>query len=127
MKKLFVLMMVTLLIASVGVFAQEKSQKTTQKKAATTQTATKPAAKSAQEDKVIAGKKGPDGETVYQGSQGGQYYINKSGNKTYLKEVDKIVPNKKGPNGEIVYVGSKGGQYYLNANGEKVYLSKDKK
>ena len=27
-------------------------------------------------DKVIAGKKGPDGQVVYEGPQGGQYYIN---------------------------------------------------
>jgi hypothetical protein len=64
---------------------------------------------------------------VYQGSQGGQYYVNKSGTKTYLKDVDKVLEGKKGPNGEIVYVGSQGGQYYLNKNGEKIYLSNEKK
>ncbi len=127
MKKLFVLMIAAMLVTSVGIFAQEKNQKGTQKKATTTQTTSKKATNSEQADKVIAGKKGPEGETVYQGAKGGQYYINKTGVKTYLKDVDKVVPGKKGPNGEVVYVGSQGGQYYLNKSGEKVYLSKENK
>ena len=127
MKKFFVLMMTALLVTCVSVLAQEKNQKGTQKKAPTAQTTAKPAPKAMQADKVVAGKKGPNGETVYQGTQGGQYYMNKSGVKTYLKDVDKIVQDKKGPNGEIVYEGPNGGQYYLNKNGAKVYLQAAKK
>jgi colicin import membrane protein len=37
-------------------------------------------------DKMIPGKKGPEGQPVYEGAKGGQYYINKNGNKTYLKK-----------------------------------------
>jgi colicin import membrane protein len=125
MKKLFVLMMITLFTLSLNMSAQDKTKKDT--KATTTQSQAKSNDKSAQADKVVAGKKGPNGEAVYQGSQGGQYYMNKNGAKTYLKDTDKVVENKKGPNGEVVYVGPKGGQYYLNNKGEKVYLSNDKK
>lgn len=121
MKKFFLLMIVALLSISVMGYAQDKTQKGTQKPT-TTQTATKTTEKQSTGDKVVANKKGPNGETVYQGAQGGQYYMNKSGNKTYLKDVDQVVAGKKGPNGEIVYQGPKGGLYYLNKNGEKVYL-----
>ncbi len=115
-------MMAALLVLSVSGYSQAKTQKSS-----TTQTTTKAVDKPAQADKVVAGKKGPSGEVVYQGAQGGQYYLNKSGNKTYLKDVDSVVQGKKGPNGEVVYEGPKGGQYYLNKNGEKVYLSSSKK
>jgi hypothetical protein len=77
-------------------------------------------------DKVINGRKGPEGQAVYEGVKGGIYYINKNGNKTYLKENDKIVANKKGPDGQIVYVGPQGGEYYINKNGNKVYLKNKK-
>jgi colicin import membrane protein len=125
MKKLIVLMMITLFAWSINMQAQDKTKKDT--KTTTTQSQVKSNDKPAQADKVVAGKKGPNGEAVYQGAQGGQYYINKNGNKTYLKDTDKVVEGKKGPNGETVYVGPKGGQYYLNKNGEKVYLSNEKK
>lgn len=118
-------MMIMLFAWSLNMSAQDKTKKDT--KATTTQSQAKSTDKSAQKDKVVAGKKGPNGEAVYQGTEGGQYYLNKNGNKTYLKDTDKVVEGKKGPNGEVVYVGSKGGQYYLNKNGEKIYLSKDKK
>jgi hypothetical protein len=78
-------------------------------------------------DKVIQGKKGPNGQAVYQGVNGGVYYINKNGNKTYLKETDKAIANKKGPNGEKVYAGPQGGEYYINKSGNKVYLKNNKK
>lgn len=77
-------------------------------------------------DKVINGRKGPDGQLVYEGVKGGIYYINKNGNKTYLKENDKVVANKKGPDGQIVYAGPQGGEYYINKNGNKVYLKAKK-
>jgi hypothetical protein len=125
MKKVFLLMMAAFLVFSLSGYSQAKTQKSTT--TTTTQTTTKAADKSAPADKVVAGKKGPNGEAVYQGAQGGQYYLNKSGNKTYLKDVDSVVEGKKGPNGEIVYAGPKGGQYYLNKKGEKVYLTNDKK
>jgi hypothetical protein len=127
MKKFITLAMALLVVASTGMYAQTGTQKAAQK-APATQTVTKAAEKpAAQADKVVANKKGPNGETVYQGAQGGQYYMNKSGNKTYLKDVDTIVQGKKGPNGEVVYEGVKGGQYYLNKSGQKIYLSQDKK
>jgi hypothetical protein len=125
MKKFFVLVMAALLVSSVSVFAQDKGKGA--QKSTTTQTTTKPADKAPQGDKAVAGKKGPNGEVVYQGAQGGQYYVNASGNKTYLKDVDTIVKDKKGPNGEVVYEGTKGGQYYLNKSGAKVYLQSTKK
>jgi hypothetical protein len=124
-------MMIALFAWSINMPAQDRTKKDT--KAKTTQSQVKSSSqsaqtnKSAQKDKVVAGKKGPNGESVYQGSEGGQYYINKNGNKTYLKDTDKVVEGKKGPNGEVVYVGPQGGQYYLNKKGEKIYLSKDKK
>lgn len=33
---------------------------------------------------VVKSKKGPNGEVVHTGERGGQYYINKRGNKTYF-------------------------------------------
>lgn len=125
MKKLIVLILITVFAWSVSMSAQDKTKKDT--KSATTQSQVKTNDKPSQGDKVVAGKKGPGGEAVYQGTQGGQYYINKSGNKIYLKDTDKVLEGKKGPNGELVYAGPKGGQYYLNKNGEKIYLSNDKK
>ncbi len=77
-------------------------------------------------DKVINGRKGPEGQAVYEGVKGGIYYINKNGNKTYLKENDKVVSGKKGPDGQNVYAGPQGGEYYLNKNGNKVYLKSKK-
>jgi hypothetical protein len=125
MKKIVILILITLFTWSVNMSAQDKTKKDS--KATTTQSQAKSNDKSAQTDKVVPGKKGPNGEAVYQGAQGGQYYMNKNGNKTYLKDTDKVVEGKKGPNGEVVYVGPKGGQYYLNKKGEKVYLSDGKK
>ena len=78
-------------------------------------------------DKVIKGKKGPEGQEVYEGIKGGIYYINKNGNRTYLKENDKVVSGKKGPDGQKVYAGPQGGEYYINKNGNKVYLKNSKK
>lgn len=36
-------------------------------------------------DRVNKEKKGPNGETVYTGERGGIYYLDKKGNKTYIK------------------------------------------
>jgi len=135
MKKLIGFLVVIFLCSSIDGLAQAKTQKVTQKpatgqvkKAAVTpQNVKKEAEKPGQGDKVVPGQKGPDGQAVYEGPKGGQYYINKNGNKTYLKPDDNVVPGKKGPDGQTVYLGPKGGQYYLNKNGDKVYLSPDKK
>lgn len=78
-------------------------------------------------DKAVPGRKGPEGQQVYEGIKGGIYYINKNGNKTYLKEDDKIVAGKKGPDGQKVYAGPQGGEYYINKNGNKIYLRNNKK
>lgn len=126
MKKLIALMVIIFLGSSLFLSAQDKTKKTTQK-STTTQTTTKGTDKPGQGDKVVTGKKGPDGQAVYEGTQGGQYYINKNGNKTYMKPTDNIVQGKKGPNGETVYLGPKGGQYYLKKSGDKVYLTPEKK
>lgn len=37
-------------------------------------------------DPVVKNKKGPHGETVYLGEKGGHYYLNKGGNKVYIKD-----------------------------------------
>lgn len=37
-------------------------------------------------DKVNHSKKGPNGETIYTGERGGNYYLDKKGNKNYIKE-----------------------------------------
>jgi colicin import membrane protein len=123
MKKLVALMIVIFLCGSVIGVAQDKSKL----KSSTTTTTTKVTDKADQGDKVVKDKKGPDGQVVYEGSKGGQYYLNKSGNKTYLKDDSNVVQGKKGPNGETVYAGPKGGQYYLNKSGDKVYLTPEKK
>jgi hypothetical protein len=126
MKIVVGLLVAIFLVTSINCFGQDKTQKTTQKPA-TVQTVKKEADKPGQGDKVITGQKGPDGQPVYEGPKGGTYYINKNGNKTYLKVDDNVVPGKKGPNGETVYLGPKGGNYYFNKAGEKKYLTPDKK
>lgn len=146
MKKLLVILLSTFFVVSVNSFAQEKSPKSnlkpkteqTKKKDAkivvksddkSVKTDAKTDAKKGTDkpvagDKALAGAKGPDGQAVYQGSKGGQYYINKNGNKTYIKAEDKAVTGKKGPEGQPVLVGEKGGEYYINKNGNKTYLKK---
>jgi colicin import membrane protein len=105
MKKLIILMMAAFIGFSLNSFSQEKPQKTTQKattvktvkkdtkadvksvktEAKTEVKAAKEADKPGAGDKIITGQKGPDGQAVYEGPKGGTYYINKNGNKTYLK------------------------------------------
>lgn len=107
---------------SYGAFSQQDKKTTPVKK----ETATEQE-KPETGDKIINGKKGPEGQPVYEGIKGGVYYINKNGNRTYLKENDKVVPGKKGPDGQKVYAGPQGGEYYINKNGNKVYLKNAKK
>lgn len=121
MKRIYCLLLVVSLLCLNGLAQESKKSagtKATTKKTSVTKTPDKPEAG----DKVISGRKGPEGQAVYEGVKGGIYYINKNGNKTYLKEDDKLVANKKGPNGEKVYTGPKGGEYYINKNGNKIYL-----
>lgn len=37
-------------------------------------------------DKIDHSMKGPNGETIYTGERGGKYYLDKSGNKKYIKQ-----------------------------------------
>lgn len=64
----------------------QKSEKPVKKEAKEHKKIEKKSEKAATTDKVVPGKKGPDGQVVYEGQKGGQYYINKNGNKTYLKK-----------------------------------------
>ena len=119
MKKVVVFMMAVFLVFSLNSFSQTKTQKTTKKsttvqtakkdaktdvKDAKTEAKTDvkeakteakadvkaaEADKPGQGDKVVTGKKGPEGQSVYMGTKGGHYYINKNGHKTYLS------PDKK--------------------------------
>lgn len=104
--------------------AKGTKAKTEQKKQETKASVSAPAAKPDAGDVVITGKKGPDGQSVYQGIKGGQYYFNKNGNKTYLKADDNVVAGKKGPQGQTVFKGPQGGEYYMDKNGKKTYLKK---
>jgi colicin import membrane protein len=145
MQKSGLLAAVIILVFTLNSFSQEKSVKTSQKstvvktskkdvKEGTKATKSEPTVevkalddKAVQTDKIISGQKGPDGQMVFEGPKGGQYYFNKNGNKTYLKPDDNIVPGKKGPDGQSVYLGPKGGQYYINKNGNKTFITPDKK
>lgn len=89
MKKLVWLLSMVMLLGAFSVNAQEK---TIRKKTKTEEVikSGKPEKKShgkkaVKGDKIVPGKKGPEGQTVYQGTRKGQYYINKNGKKTYLK------------------------------------------
>jgi hypothetical protein len=127
MKKIIVLMIAALLVLSLNGYSQAKTQTAVQK-SSTTQTVKKDIKTEVKvADKVVTGQKGPDGQAVYEGPQGGTYYINKNGNKTYLKAQDNVVAGKKGPEGQPVYQGPSGGQYYMNKNGNKTYLTPEKK
>lgn len=134
MKKLSLLLLIAIGICCMNTFAQEtkkdQAKKKTVQSSATSSnkvSVAKAAEKPEVGDKAIAGKKGPDGQKVYEGAKGGQYYINKNGNKTYLKEEDKVEEGKKGPDGQKVYLGPQGGEYYLNKSGKKVYLKNNTK
>ncbi|NJO68233.1 MAG: hypothetical protein HC830_02240 [Bacteroidetes bacterium] len=125
MKKTILISLFVSVFTIAHTYSQQKNT-VTPKKASTSQTVKTPV-KPETTDKIIPGKKGPEGQPVYEGIKGGIYYINKNGNKTYLKEEDKIVSGKKGPEGQKVYLGPQGGEYYINKNGNKVYLKNNKK
>jgi hypothetical protein len=54
-------------------------------------------------------------QDTYIGPRGGEYYINSSGNKTYITPQSTI-------DREPVQTGPRGGQYYINGNGRKTYI-----
>lgn len=70
------------------------------------------------------------------GAKGGCYYLNSSGNKTYVKKefcsgvstnetvVKTETSGKKSSDGRIYMKGSRGGCYYLTASGKKSYVDK---
>jgi colicin import membrane protein len=106
MRKLALMLSLAMMLGAFSVHAQTKT--VVKKKSSTEQTQVKsekpikkePVKKEAKEnkkiekktekaavtDKVVPGKKGPEGQPVYEGQKGGHYYINKNGNKTYLKK-----------------------------------------
>lgn len=65
---------------------QIKSEKPVKKEMKEHKKIEKKSEKAAATDKLVPGKKGPEGQAVYEGPNGGHYYINKNGNKTYLKK-----------------------------------------
>lgn len=66
--------------------------------------------------------------TIYSGSRGGKYYINRNGNKTYIKSKKKPRSNYSSPSyktkssGRTIHTGPRGGRYYINSNGNKTYI-----
>ncbi len=99
MKKLVWLLSLVMMLGVFSVNAQEKKVTKKNKTEQTPIKSEKPVKKhnekaakmgkpekAASGDKIIPGKKGPEGQAVYEGAKGGQYYINKNGNKTYLKK-----------------------------------------
>lgn len=94
MKKLVWLLSMVMMFGVFSLNAQEKKISKKDKTEQTQMKSDKPVKKGKMEktekaastDKIVAGKKGPEGQTVYEGAKGGQYYINKNGNKTYLKK-----------------------------------------
>lgn len=78
MIKPFYQILFLLLVFSVSLAAQpKKATETAPEKKKTTAVVEKPDLG----DKVINGRKGPDGQPVYEGVKGGIYYINKNGIK----------------------------------------------
>jgi colicin import membrane protein len=74
-------------LISFGIQAQTAAPAaTTTTQSTTTKSSSKASTTTKNTDKVNPALKGPNGEVVYTGSRGGNYYINKSGAKTYLKK-----------------------------------------
>ena len=76
-----------------------------------------------------------NGKTIYKGSRGGEYYINSSGNKIYVKSENSSTststtnsystPSYYSPSTSTtrtIQTGPKGGTYYINSNGNKTYV-----
>ena len=74
------------------------------------------------------------GRTVYIGKRGGKYYLNRNGNKTYIRSGKKqsqnqlsprsTSPLKARPSSRTIYTGPRGGRYYINSKGRKVYVKR---
>ena len=93
MKKLVAFMVVIILCGSMIGVAQDKQKG--KMNSTTTQATVQGTDKPGDGDKVVTGKKGPDGLAVYEGAKGGLYYINKNGNKTYLTQMKILFRAKK--------------------------------
>eukprot|EP00043_Microstomoeca_roanoka_P008396 m.80884 g.80884 ORF g.80884 m.80884 type:complete len:683 (+) comp14226_c0_seq1:104-2152(+) len=78
------------------------------------------------------------GREVRHGPRGGEYYINRTGNKTYLQPSQKCdvvsypsttfhssySTHSSSANQRQIYTGPRGGSYYINSNGNKTYVKK---
>jgi colicin import membrane protein len=99
---LFVATVISFTVSAQATPAAKTETKTTtssSSKSSTTQATPAPAAaadKPGANDKVNKELKGPNGEVVYTGPKGGNYYINKNtGKKAYLKAAATAAPAKK--------------------------------
>ncbi|SDM35940.1 HNH endonuclease signature motif containing protein [Kriegella aquimaris] len=77
--------------------------------------------------------------TIYTGPNGGNYYYNSKGNKTYVKKsitatysTPKYKPTSLSSTpsynsviSRTLRTGSRGGRYYINSNGNKTYVKKN--
>lgn len=83
--KLFLALLFAVLVS----FAQpiQTTKQTTSTKTEQTTKTKKPAdGRTKTGDKINKALKGPNGETVYTGPKGGNYYLDKKENKVYLKQ-----------------------------------------
>jgi len=76
---------------------------------------------------------------TYTGPNGGSYYYNSKGNKTYVKKSKTTTysvptyksnsyynaPSYKSGSNRTLQTGSRGGTYYINSNGNKTYVKKN--
>lgn len=79
-----------------------------------------------------------NGKIIYKGTSGGEYYVNSTGNKIYVKNISS---NSSSTSNSSTYspssystppsspsrniqTGPRGGQYYINSNGNKTYVKK---
>ena len=78
----------------------------------------------------------PQGDTIYEGPQGGRYHYDTSGKKVYLpKKPDSVYVPKQSVDkavgttaeGDTIYEGPRGGRYYYSNTGKKIYLPKKPK
>ncbi|MGS2761256.1 HNH endonuclease signature motif containing protein [Sinomicrobium sp. M5D2P9] len=84
---------------------------------------------------TTSGSAGTDseGRTLYRGSRGGMYYINKNGNKVYVKSgkessgsygTTSTSSGSRSASGRTIHTGPRGGKYYINSKGNKTYVKK---
>lgn len=87
-----------------------------------------------------------NGRLVYKGTSGGEYYVNTSGKKVYVKSTNSTStssnlsnytpsssyysspthssPSSSSSTTRDIQTGPRGGQYYINSNGNKTYIKK---